>query len=57
MSKLRLVKFVVQPVVVIDDGENLTDQPMQSFEVSAVDAPTFVAEFLAQLAATEAPTS
>lgn len=55
MSKLRLIKFVVQPIVVIDDGENLTDQPMQPFEVSAADAPTFVAGFLAQLAATEPP--
>lgn len=41
MSKLRLLKVIVQPVFVIDDGESLAEQPAQPVEVSASEWPTF----------------
>lgn len=39
--KLRLLKVIVQPVFVLDDGETLTEQAGQPVEVSAADWPTF----------------
>jgi hypothetical protein len=40
MNSLRLLKVIVQPIYVIDDGD-LTEQAAQPIEVSAVDWPTF----------------
>jgi hypothetical protein len=39
--RLRLLKVVVQPVFVLDDGETLTEQPAQPVEVSAAEWPGF----------------
>lgn len=41
MKRLRLVKVLVQPVIVVDDGETLTEQPVQPIAVEAADWPTF----------------
>lgn len=42
MSKqIRLLKVLVQPVFVVDDGDTLTEQATNPVEVSAVDWPTF----------------
>lgn len=49
MSKtLRLLKVIVQPVFVVDDGENLVEQPAQPVEVAAAEWPTFAAGRFAQ---------
>ena len=57
MSKqLRLLKVIVQPVFVVDDGEHLTEQLAQPVEVSPSEWPTFAttkfAEGFEQLRAT-----
>ncbi len=41
MSRLRLLKVIVQPVFVVDDGEQLIEQPAQPVTVSPQDWPTF----------------
>jgi hypothetical protein len=41
MSRLRLLKVVVQPVFVVDDGDQLREQPAQPVTVSPEDWPTF----------------
>lgn len=41
MSRLRLLKVVVQPVFVMDDGEQLHEHPAQPVAVSPADWPTF----------------
>jgi hypothetical protein len=41
VSKLRLLKVIVQPVFVVDDGETLIEQPAQPVEVSPAEWPTF----------------
>jgi hypothetical protein len=41
MTKLRLLKVIVQPVFVVDDGETLTEQPAQPVSVSPAEWPTF----------------
>lgn len=41
MSKLRLLKVIVQPVFVVDDGESLREEPIQPVTVSPADWPTF----------------
>lgn len=41
MSKLRLLKVIVQPVFVVDDGEQLVEQAAQPVNVSPQDWPTF----------------
>lgn len=35
MGRLRLLKVMVQPVFVVDDGEALAEQPGQTVEVPA----------------------
>lgn len=35
MSKLRLLKVLVQPVFVLDDGDSLIEQPADAFTVAA----------------------
>ena len=57
MGRLRLVKVLVQPFFVDDDGETLTEHVANPVEVAAKDWPTFatdkfpagVAELEAQL--------
>lgn len=39
-QRIRLVKLVVQPHFVIDDGDTLTESVAQPFTVSAADWPT-----------------
>ncbi len=41
MPKLRLLKVIVQPVFVIDDGDSLTEQAAEPQVVSARDWPTY----------------
>jgi hypothetical protein len=41
MSRLRLLKVVVQPVFVVDDGESLREQTAQPVTVSPEAWPTF----------------
>jgi hypothetical protein len=40
-AKLRLVKVVVQPHFVLDDGETLTEQVAEAVTVPASDWPTY----------------
>lgn len=40
-DRLRLLKVVVQPVFVVDDGTELREIPTQPVTVSATDWPTF----------------
>lgn len=42
MRKLRLVKVVVQPVFVIDDGETLTELPVEPVLVSGAEWATYI---------------
>ena len=49
-KKLRLLHIHVQPIYVIDDGDNLTAQPGEPFIVPAGDVPGFSEKFLADLA-------
>jgi hypothetical protein len=39
--KLRLLKVMVQPVFVVDDGENLAEHTAETVAVAAADWPTF----------------
>lgn len=41
MKKLRLLKVIVQPVFVVDDGEELVEQTAEPVVVSPADWPTF----------------
>jgi hypothetical protein len=41
MRKLRLLKVIVQPVFVVDDGEQLVEQTAEPVVVSPADWPTF----------------
>lgn len=41
MSTLRLLKVIVQPVFVVDDGESLSEQVAQPIEVKPADWPTY----------------
>jgi hypothetical protein len=41
VTKLRLVKVIVQPVFVVDDGESLVEQIAQPVNVPAAEWPTF----------------
>lgn len=41
MSKLRLIKVLVQPVFMIDDGENLTEVEHAAVEIPASEWPTY----------------
>lgn len=56
MSKrLRLVKVVVQPVFVLDDGENVTELEHPAIAIPAAEWPTYSSErFPAEVAAWEA---
>lgn len=39
--RLRLVKVMVQPVFVVDDGKTLTERPAQALPIDAADWPSF----------------
>jgi hypothetical protein len=41
MTRIRLLKVIVQPVFVVDDGERLTEQVAEPVTVSPEDWPTF----------------
>ena len=49
--KLRLVKLVVQPLFVIDDGENLEEYPGQVFDLRPRDIDAFPEKWAADFAA------
>ena len=44
MSDLRPLKFQVQPVLVLDDGEKLTEVTGPVYTVTAADWPTYATE-------------
>lgn len=55
MKKLRLVKVLVQPVFVVDDGETVTEVEHGAIAIPAADWPTYSSErFPAEVAAWEA---
>lgn len=41
MSKLRLLKVIVQPVFAVDDGKTLVETPAEPVVVSPADWPTY----------------
>ena len=41
MSRLRLLKVIVQPVFAVDDGEALTETAAEPVVVSPADWPTY----------------
>lgn len=44
MPKLRLVKVLVQPVFVLDDGENVTELEHPAVAIPAAEWPTYSSE-------------
>lgn len=44
MPKLRLIKVVVQPVFVLDDGENITETEHPPVVIAAADWPAYSGE-------------
>ncbi len=44
MKRLRLLKVMVQPVFVVDDGESLSERPAAPVMVPAAVWPEFAAE-------------
>ena len=52
MRKLRLVKVLVQPVFVLDDGETVTELEHGAIAIPAAEWPTYSSErFPAEVAA------
>ena len=49
--RIRAVQFVVQPVLVADDGEELSPVRCEPITVPAADWPTFSSERWSQLVA------
>ncbi|MCU1361265.1 MAG: hypothetical protein JWN99_2554 [Ilumatobacteraceae bacterium] len=45
-NRVRLLKVLVQPVVVIDDGQTLTELTLPGVAVTAANWPTFSAQAL-----------
>lgn len=43
MSRLRVIGWRVQPIVMVDDGEHLTPVPVQALEIAAKDWDEFKA--------------
>jgi hypothetical protein len=41
MTRIRLLKVIVQPIFVVDDGERLIEQVAEPVTVSPADWPTF----------------
>ncbi len=55
MSKLRLLKVIVQPVFAVDDGETLTESPAEPVVVKPEDWPTYpTTQFVEAVAALQA---
>lgn len=50
IPRLRLVKVIVQPVVVLDDGHNLREVQTQTIEVVPAEWPDFPAKLAEQMA-------
>jgi hypothetical protein len=48
MAKLRLLKVIVQPVFVVDDGETLTERITEPVVVPASEWPTYPTEGFAR---------
>lgn len=48
MPKLRLLKVIVQPVFVLDDGESLTEQVAEPVAVPPSEWPTYPTEGFAR---------
>ena len=46
--KLRLLKVICQPIFVLDDGENLTEQAAEPVSVPAAEWPTYPTEAFAR---------
>jgi hypothetical protein len=44
MPRVRLVKLLVQPTFVVDDGETLVEQVADAIPVTAAEWPTFAAD-------------
>lgn len=40
-KRLRLVKVIVQPVFVLDDGDTIQEMPHQPIEIPAAEWPTY----------------
>jgi hypothetical protein len=53
MKRLRLVKLVVQPTFVIDNGETLEEAPGQAVVVNPADLDNFPAKLRADMAVAE----
>lgn len=51
MKRIRAVKFVVHPVLVVDEGDELTSIDVEPIEVEPRDWPTFSAETWPQMVA------
>lgn len=49
MPQHRLVKVIVQPVLVLDDGAALTEVPVQPMAIPAADWPAFAADGIDQI--------
>jgi hypothetical protein len=43
-AKLRLIKVIVQPVFVLDDGENVTEIEHQPVAIPAAEWPAYSSE-------------
>lgn len=44
MKRIRLVKVIVQPVFVLDDGETIEELPHDPVVIAAADWPTYSGE-------------
>lgn len=44
MKRLRLIKVIVQPVFVLDDGDTIQEMPHLPIEIPAADWPTYSSE-------------
>lgn len=53
-KKLRLVKVIVQPVLVLDDGENLQEQTVEPIQVAAENWNDYPAKMAEEIKRTEA---
>lgn len=51
MSRLRLLKVIVQPVFVLDDGESLEEKPADPITVGPADLDAFPASLREQVVA------
>lgn len=51
----RLLKVIVQPVLVEDDGEHLTERPSEAIAVSAAEWEAYPAKIAAAIAELNGP--